>query len=185
MKCVGSKDASWEQTLQLDGGETMLLSEPDVVDSYRGRNTKGILVLTNRRILFLKTSMFSRDYPITDSVALENILQVVPYKSRNDVLDLKMTPNHFIKIQVGGDERRDFRKFGIHRIIQQLNDAISARKDVVERESRSKHQPSSAYPPSVIREREVQVVVKIPCRYCGVLNDQLRSKCESCGAPMR
>jgi hypothetical protein len=30
--------------------------------------------------------------------------------------------------------------------------------------------------PLVMREKEIHYVVKIPCRYCSVLNDQLRSK---------
>jgi hypothetical protein len=42
---------------------------------------------------------------------------------------------------------------------------------------------SSPHP--VDRVKEIHYVVKIPCRYCGVLNDQLGSKCESCGAPLR
>ena len=36
-----------------------------------------------------------------------------------------------------------------------------------------------------VREKEIHVVVRIPCAHCGVLNDQLRAKCESCGAPLR
>ncbi len=38
---------------------------------------------------------------------------------------------------------------------------------------------------TLVKEKEIHVIVKIPCRYCGVLNDQLRSKCESCGAALR
>jgi hypothetical protein len=38
--------------------------------------------------------------------------------------------------------------------------------------------------PEVVREKEIQVVVRVPCKHCGVLNDQLRTKCESCGAPL-
>lgn len=37
----------------------------------------------------------------------------------------------------------------------------------------------------VAKEKEVRVIVKIPCRYCGTLNDQLNLKCEPCGAPLR
>jgi hypothetical protein len=37
----------------------------------------------------------------------------------------------------------------------------------------------------VYREREViREVVKIPCRYCGTLNDQLSVKCSGCGAAL-
>jgi hypothetical protein len=39
--------------------------------------------------------------------------------------------------------------------------------------------------PVVVKEKEIHVVVRIPCEHCGVLNDQLRTKCESCGAPLR
>lgn len=39
--------------------------------------------------------------------------------------------------------------------------------------------------PGVVREKEIHVVVRIPCKHCGVLNDQLRTKCESCGAPLK
>jgi len=38
--------------------------------------------------------------------------------------------------------------------------------------------------PVVAREKEPQVVARVPCKHCGVLNDQLRTKCESCGAPL-
>jgi hypothetical protein len=38
-------------------------------------------------------------------------------------------------------------------------------------------------PQVVYKEREViREVVKIPCRYCGTLNDQLSMKCSGCGA---
>lgn len=38
--------------------------------------------------------------------------------------------------------------------------------------------------PLIIKEKETQVVVRIPCKHCGTLNDQLKTKCESCGAPL-
>jgi hypothetical protein len=38
--------------------------------------------------------------------------------------------------------------------------------------------------PVVVREKEIRVVVRVPCKHCGVLNDQLRTRCESCGAPL-
>jgi hypothetical protein len=44
---------------------------------------------------------------------------------------------------------------------------------------------SSGSSPTVIKEKEIHVVVRIPCKHCGVLNDQLRTKCESCGAPLK
>ena len=44
---------------------------------------------------------------------------------------------------------------------------------------------SAGSAPVVVREKETQVVVRIPCKHCGVLNDQLRTKCESCGAPLK
>jgi ribosomal protein L40E len=31
---------------------------------------------------------------------------------------------------------------------------------------------------------EREVVVKVKCRYCGALNDQMARKCVSCGGPM-
>jgi hypothetical protein len=43
---------------------------------------------------------------------------------------------------------------------------------------------SSGSAPIIIREKETQVVVRIPCKHCGTLNDQLRTKCESCGGPL-
>jgi len=45
--------------------------------------------------------------------------------------------------------------------------------------------PPPASSPTVVREKEIHVVVRIPCAHCGVLNDQLRTKCESCGAPLK
>ncbi len=46
-------------------------------------------------------------------------------------------------------------------------------------------QASAGSSPVVIKEKEVTTVVKIPCKHCGALNDQLRTKCESCGAPLK
>jgi hypothetical protein len=37
----------------------------------------------------------------------------------------------------------------------------------------------------VVKEKEIHVVVRVPCKFCGVLNDQLRTKCESCGAALK
>lgn len=41
--------------------------------------------------------------------------------------------------------------------------------------------------PTVIREREVtREIVKVPCRYCGNLNDLATDRfCRSCGAPVK
>jgi hypothetical protein len=45
--------------------------------------------------------------------------------------------------------------------------------------------PNANSPQVVYHEREViREVVKIPCRYCGTLNDQLSMKCASCGATL-
>ena len=38
---------------------------------------------------------------------------------------------------------------------------------------------------SPVIAKEGQVVAKIPCKFCGTLNDQQSSKCESCGAALR
>lgn len=52
--------------------------------------------------------------------------------------------------------------------------------------SRQKDAQTKSPPiPTIVREKEIHVVVKIPCRYCGVLNDQLLPKCQSCGAALR
>ena len=37
----------------------------------------------------------------------------------------------------------------------------------------------------IVIKETVKEIVKIPCRYCGVLNDQLNSKCASCGAALK
>jgi membrane protein implicated in regulation of membrane protease activity len=51
--------------------------------------------------------------------------------------------------------------------------------------SRGKGGVETQTEPAVVREKEIHVVVRIPCEHCGVLNEQLRAKCESCGAPLR
>jgi len=35
----------------------------------------------------------------------------------------------------------------------------------------------------VVIKETIKEIVKVPCRYCGVLNGQMNSKCESCDAP--
>jgi MFS superfamily sulfate permease-like transporter len=54
----------------------------------------------------------------------------------------------------------------------------------IERRSQRLADASGGATPTVIKEKEVQVVVRVPCKHCGTLNDQLRTKCESCGAPL-
>jgi hypothetical protein len=50
--------------------------------------------------------------------------------------------------------------------------------------SRRKGGAEAQAEPVVAREKEIQVAVRVPCKFCGALNDQLRTKCESCGAPL-
>ena len=67
----------------------------------------------------------------------------------------------------------------LQRRSQRLAEA-SRRKGGVEAEARP---PISG--PTIVKEKEIHVLVRIPCGHCGVLNDQLRTKCESCGALLR
>jgi len=59
------------------------------------------------------------------------------------------------------------------------------RNNISEILSRRKGGEALAGQGGVVIKETVKEVVKIPCRYCGVLNDQLNPKCESCGAPLR
>jgi hypothetical protein len=38
--------------------------------------------------------------------------------------------------------------------------------------------------PGLASEKETQPEARILCKFCGALNDPLRTKCESCGAPL-
>ncbi len=44
---------------------------------------------------------------------------------------------------------------------------------------------SAEIPVIIHKEVQSQIIVRIPCRYCGQLNDQTSIKCSSCGASVR
>ena len=68
----------------------------------------------------------------------------------------------------------------LQRRSQKMAANVSRTKVGVEAETRP-----SGPGPTTVKEKEIHVLVRIPCGHCGVLNDQLRTKCESCGAPLR
>ena len=44
--------------------------------------------------------------------------------------------------------------------------------------------PVPSGPPIVVRERVIlREIVRVPCRYCGALNEQRALRCHACGAP--
>ena len=149
---------------------------------------KGILLLTNKRLLFLTKFGLLSKYSIHDAFDLENIVSVSPYK----MAGIGPFQNKYIRVTFANGSERDFSKMGIHGIVAQMNQAITVRKQQVLAEGPLSKEPSpiglgAGQPssvPSVILEKEIRVVVKVKCRYCGQLNDQLNSKCESCGAPL-
>lgn len=67
---------------------------------------------------------------------------------------------------------------------------LSNRSQALPEDSRRKGSVEVEKSPSgsgqnVVKEKEIHIVVRIPCKHCGVLNDQLRTRCESCGAPLK
>jgi len=133
-------------------------------------------------LLARKEGILSKLYMVSDAFDLAMIDRVSPFRSRADVLDLMLTPNHYIRVVVRGDAHRDFRREGIHAMVPRINTAVEARKNEVERDTESYRQTERR---EVVEKEMIRVIVKIPCRYCKTLNDQLSSRCESCGAPLR
>lgn len=158
-----------------------------VVDPDDTAAGKGILLLTNKRLMFLtKSGMFTK-YSIHDAFDLQGIDSVSPYKWKSGTID--MFQSKYIRINFGSGSQREFSKAGIHDLVPQMNQAIAARKQETLAEMGSESEAGKAAlgigrPSSVIIEKEVRAVVRVKCEYCGQLNDQLNSKCESCGAPM-
>lgn len=144
---------------------------------------KGILLLTNKRLLFLtKSGLFSK-YSIHDAFDLEGIVSVSPYKGRGGIMDQFLSK--YLRITFKSGSQREFSKMGIHDLVPQMNQAIATRIQEVSAERPAGNESMESPPGSpIIVEKEIRVIVKVKCKYCGQLNDQLNPKCESCGAPL-
>jgi hypothetical protein len=180
----------WGSTLFWQDNERPITWQKGVVDPTDMAAGKGILLLTNKRLLFLtKSGLFSK-YSVHDAFDLEGIVSVSPYKSRGGIMGQFL--DKYIRITFSSGSQREFSKLGIHDLVPQMNQAITVRRQEVSVErpilSESGQPVSGIGPPSyvspIIVEKEVRVVVKVKCKYCGQLNNQLNSKCESCGASL-
>ena len=166
----------WGTAVYLQEDEAIDRDESDVKEFYEDQRVaigarvgkKGFLILTNQRVLFAcKLGLMAKDYAVAYTSNLEEITSVAPGKFGFN--------QKLVFFSKGGDHR-DFIKPGLHFFGSFMNDAISKRK---------KELRDQVSTPAVVKETEVKVVVKIPCRFCGTLNDQLSTKCVSCGASVR
>jgi len=172
--------------------ERVFNSQSDVKEfwKYNGKK-KGFLVITNLRLIFLTSldnlsKVFAEDY----SIDLETIISVSPEKDGSDWRFKTGSFNQALVVLMENRRHFDFAGEGIHDIIPQLETLISERKQAVAAQARTegkaivREQPIAPVQ-HTLKEKEIHVVVKIPCRFCGILNDQLSPKCQSCGAPIR
>jgi len=172
----GPAEYPWRTAVYLQEDEAVDRYESDVKEFYEDPKVaigarvgkKGFLVLTNQRILFAcKLGLLAKDYAVAYTSNLEDVTSVAPGK---------FGFNQKLVIFSKGGDHRDFIKPGLHFFGSFMNDAITKRK---------KELRDQASGQAVVKEKEVRVVVKIPCRFCGTLNDQLSTKCVSCGATVR
>jgi len=164
-----------------------------------GGKKKGVLIITNFRLIFMSTlAGYSNVYAVDYSIDFSNIISVSPEKDKSDWRFKKGGFNQTLVVLVRDREHFEFAKEGMHDVIPELEELISVRKaEVKAKHAEAQTKPaqterSSGVPPetqatgqTILKEKEIHVVVKIPCRYCGTLNDQFAAKCESCGASIR
>jgi hypothetical protein len=160
---------------------------------------KGVLIMSNFRLIFMSTlAGYSNTYAVDYSVDLANIISASPEKDKGDWRFKTGGFNQTLVVLVRNREHFEFGKEGIHNVIPELEQLISMRKAAVKAiQAEEQAKPAQDERPAVVRpekqapsqtvlkEKEIHVIVKVPCRYCGVLNDQFAAKCESCGAPTR
>jgi hypothetical protein len=187
-----SSNPPWSKSVVWREHERVFNSLGDVKEfwKYNGKK-KGFLVITNLRLIFLTSldnlsNVFAEDY----SIDLEKIISVSPEKDGSDWRFKIGGFNQALVILIPNRQHFDFAKEGIHDIIPQLEVLISERKEAVPASARTEtktipHESATASAQHTLKEKEIHVVVKIPCRFCGTLNDQFSPKCLSCGAPIR
>jgi len=167
----GAGAVNWQEA------ETPLAWLGDVGGNYTDRGIgNGYLVITNQRVLFLKKSgVIGKNYSFCCGVEIADSLSVVTSGDRTAFSFRSFGHAHRLVISHEG-----FDKSQVQNLVNVTNKAVTARKAMVKEE----HEETQTSSPTVVKEIH-HVVVKIPCRYCGLLNDQIRNKCEGCGAPLR
>ena len=143
----------------------------DQVVAFYG--SQGILYLTDRRLIF--------EY----SVGLVNKKSYQLGITLGQIQSVSAKHGHFGSQEIdiiAKDANNGFRsncvgiRIAMHPEvwINKINNMIAA--------LRPTYQPNSAMPQTTIVEREI---VKIPCKYCGSLNDIVSNRtCPQCGAPV-
>jgi len=172
----------WGNAVNWQEAEKPIVWLGDVTGRYKSRNLgSGYMVLTNQRVLFLnKSGIIGNKFFPAFGIEVSDFLSAQTSEA--------FTSTSFF-----------FRSLGLHHELEvrhqkhgknEIESFVGSVKSVsLERraslQGQSEREPGENQIP-FIREREIHhVIVKIPCRYCGVLNDQLRNKCESCGAALR
>jgi len=154
-------------------GESVLRSAYAVLDadpSAPYEKGAGVLYLTNRRLVF--ESRVSRGL----------VRDLVGGRESRLVIDAPLTDLRNLSIRKG--------RLGPPRLVVELDQARPA-FDVLEPESwfaaisQARREPSLAAveggPPPRVIERQV---VKVRCRFCGTLGNEIDGRCPWCGAPL-
>ncbi len=167
----------WGNSIILEKNEKPILWINDVIDPNNLAAGKGILVLTNLRLIYLTRSLPFSKYSIHDAFNLEDVFEVVAYKVKNSILHFNS--NKYIRIKLNTGAEKDFTSMEIYEIVPQINQAIQLRKNDIAVEKNDIRFNSN------FKEAEKpKINEKIKCKYCGCLNDTNNLKCECCGAPL-
>lgn len=167
---------------------------PNVGESYldawgpfgtviNGQRLTGLLVLSNYRVLFVRTDLggVSRAQ-VQFTIPLNLVHRAVgDQRGREGVVVL----NHleFVFRHDGGASPATTAQA----VVQAVTAARNRRLTELHRDAPyGGTAPGGGAPTAVQREREViREIVRLPCRYCGSLVNQLDTKCGSCGAGLR
>lgn len=163
-------------------GETYSEAWGPLSTVINGGRVTGVLVLSNLRVLFVRNDGSSLSQAHLQFAIPLNLLERALGDQRKQSGILVLNHLEFEFRTAAGPAPGTFAQGIARRIIEARNRRIS-----------ELHLPPPPLPPpppgpatGVVHEREViREVVRIPCRFCGTLVDQLAAKCSSCGAVPR
>jgi RNA polymerase subunit RPABC4/transcription elongation factor Spt4 len=160
--------------MYFDDDEKAVFQEQNV--SMDANKWSGPLILTNKRLIMERIEIEKSKIPIVGKKRTkESIFLVVPLTEISDVETVKKhmrIPSHIRVIHSGKSTQ-----FTVEDPIMWANLILTNKSGV----NNNNHKPSVQ---SEIRTHLIErQIVKVKCRYCGALYDEVKTKCPNCGAP--
>lgn len=142
-------------------------------------------IVTNHRILAIAyyALAFSNKVKVDGETRLEEILFLEGEKRDNSYF-LYVNGKLIEGYSESHNTAADITAYKIEQLIIARRKELGLPSITIKKSAKQTDSKSSGEEPQVKVKEIIREIVKVPCKYCGNLNEITSSKCQTCGAPM-